>query len=171
MVKRIGGGRRSGPGDRLCHKWQIMAWVGKNEKIDDRRTHLRYHIFITKDFETMDKEKLLIRTKTWILDQDKSPVFGFGQLKILETIERTGSISAAAKEMKMGYRSMWGRIQKVEQRTGKTLLIRQKGGACGGKSELTDEAKLMVHQFKTLQERIHKAAQDIFEDIYFPENC
>ncbi|THB73481.1 MAG: LysR family transcriptional regulator [Desulfobacteraceae bacterium] len=117
----------------------------------------------------MDKDTITLRTKTWIVDENKDTLFGAGQLKILETIERTGSISAAAKEMKMGYRSMWGRIRKVEQRTGKSLLIRHKGGSDGGRSELTEDAKLMVSRFKALQQRIDDAAQDIFHAIYFPE--
>ncbi len=113
----------------------------------------------------MEKSKHLIHTKIWIEDEQGETVFGAGQLKILEVIDAEGSISAAAKVMHMGYRSMWGKLQKIEQRIGKPLLIREKGGASGGKSVLTPEAKILVQKFRILQHRINTIAVKEFTEI------
>jgi molybdate transport system regulatory protein len=61
---------------------------------------------------------------------------------------------------------MWGRLKKIEQRMGKPLLIRQKGGASGGQSILTPDAKVMVDQFKQLQERLNDVSGKVFKEIY-----
>ena len=92
-------------------------------------------------------------------------VFGEGQRKILETIDNEGSISAAAKEMKMGYRAMWGKLKKMEQRLGKQLLIRKKGGVSGGASVLTSEAKILVEKFRNIQQKINLDANNALGEI------
>ena len=58
----------------------------------------------------MEKKNKSVHIKVWIEDDTGETFFGAGQLAILEAIDEYGSISAAAKEMKMGYRSMWGKL-------------------------------------------------------------
>ena len=113
----------------------------------------------------MKNHKHSVHTKIWIEDEQGDTVFGAGQLKILEVIDAEGSISAAAKAMNMGYRSMWGKLRKIEERTGKPVLIRKKGGAAGGNSVLTPEAKIMVEKFRQLQHEINEKAAKIFLEI------
>ncbi len=112
----------------------------------------------------MKNNRLSIHTKIWIENEQGDTVLGAGQLKILETIDAQGSISAAAKAMKMGYRSMWGRLKKIEERTGKSVLIRKKGGIMGGNSVLTPEAKIMVEKFRQVQQKINENAEKIFRE-------
>ncbi len=107
----------------------------------------------------------MIHTKIWIEDDKGGKVFGAGQLKILETIDNEGSISAAAKKMKMGYRSMWGKLKKIEQRLGKQVLIRKKGGISGGASILTSEAKILLEKFRHLQQKINLDAKNALDEI------
>lgn len=113
----------------------------------------------------MDNKAYVIHTKIWIEDDQGQTVFGAGQLKILETIDNEGSISAAAKKMKMGYRSMWGKLKKMEQRLGKQVLIRKKGGISGGASVLTSEAKILVEKFRRLQQKINLDAKNALDEI------
>jgi molybdate transport system regulatory protein len=113
----------------------------------------------------MEKKTYVIHTKIWIEDDQGGTVFGAGQLKILETIDNVGSISAAAKKMEMGYRSMWGKLKKIEQRLGKQVLIRKKGGSSGGASVLTPDAKILVEKFKRLQQKINLDAKNAFDEI------
>lgn len=110
--------------------------------------------------------KITIHTKAWFQDENGKTIFGFGRLRILEAIERTGSINAAAKDLKMGYRSMWGKIKKTEERLGQPLLIRRKGGVAGGKSELSPFGKEMVQKFKLLEDRVGEEAQRIYDEIF-----
>ena len=114
----------------------------------------------------METQNLKIRMKVWIEGETGEPLFGEGQIYILEAIEKEGSINAAAKAMGMGYRSMWGRLKKIEERLGTPLLIRRKGGVSGGQSVLTPEAKRMVEKFRQLQQNLHETAEKIRFNIF-----
>ncbi|MFA5906548.1 MAG: LysR family transcriptional regulator, partial [Desulfobacula sp.] len=92
----------------------------------------------------MENKHLKVRMRIWIEADTGETLYGEGQISILEAIEKEGSINAAAKSLGMGYRSMWGRLKKIEQRIGSPLLVRRKGGVSGGESVLTPEAKLMI---------------------------
>ena len=114
----------------------------------------------------MDETQQKLRIKIWIECDTGDSIFGEGQMHILETIRKQGSINAAAKALGMGYRSMWGRLRKMEKRLGKPLLIRCKGGAAGGQSTLTPEAEEMIDKFKHLQQEITDTSEAIFTRIY-----
>lgn len=105
---------------------------------------------------------LFSRSKVWIEDADGNVVFGFGRLRILKAIQRSGSIHAAAKELKIGYRAVWARIQATESRLGEKLLEKTKGGATGGGSRLTPLAESIIEQFDRIQQEIENRTDALF---------
>ena len=86
-------------------------------------------------------------------------------VRILEAIERHGSINAAAKELKMGYRAVWARISATENRLGKKLLVRQTGGSAGGGSQLTPLAQELVKNFKKVQMSVETMTDELFSNL------
>lgn len=114
----------------------------------------------------MENQNFKVCMRIWLECETGETLFGEGQITILEAIEKEGSINAAAKSLGMGYRSMWGRLKKIEQRMGTPLLIRRKGGISGGESVLTPEAKLMIEKFRQLQQNLNQAAGKIYDHIY-----
>eukprot|EP00831_Metopus_contortus_P025353 TRINITY_DN21873_c0_g1_i1.p1 TRINITY_DN21873_c0_g1~~TRINITY_DN21873_c0_g1_i1.p1 ORF type:complete len:138 (-),score=26.17 TRINITY_DN21873_c0_g1_i1:154-522(-) len=109
------------------------------------------------------KEKLFIRSKIWIEDEGGKVVFGLGRLKILDAVHRLGSLQAAAKELKMSYRAVWGRIKATEERLGFPLLVRSKGGAAGGGSQLMPFTLELVQQFRQLHKNVVLESDKLFE--------
>jgi molybdate transport system regulatory protein len=107
-----------------------------------------------------------IRSKVWIEDSEGNVVFGLGRLKMLEMIQRLGSIQAAAKELKMSYRALWGRIKATEERIGEQLLVRNIGGSSGGGSELTLFAQILMEQFRQLHKLTVSESDKLFENIF-----
>jgi len=117
----------------------------------------------------MEKPQLFqIRSKIWIEDQSRNVVFGLGRLKILDAIDRLGSIQAASKELKMSYRALWGRIRATEERLNRPLLIRNKGGRSGGGSQLTPFALSLLVYFRHLHQRISDLSDSEFEKTMAP---
>jgi molybdate transport system regulatory protein len=110
--------------------------------------------------------KLVVKSKIWIEDEFGGLIFGSGRLRMLEAIERLGSILAAAKELNMSYRAVWGKIRATEERLGRALLTRQVGGAHGGGSELTLLGKELVERFRKLQTTAQEASDHLFEDFF-----
>lgn len=68
-----------------------------------------------------------IRSKIWIEDDTGNVIFGLGRLRMLMAIDRCGSLNAAAKELKMSYRGLWGKIKATEEGLGASLLHRKIG--------------------------------------------
>ncbi|MCE5242841.1 MAG: LysR family transcriptional regulator [Syntrophobacteraceae bacterium] len=110
--------------------------------------------------------KFNIKSKIWIEDENGEVVFGAGRLRILDAVERSGSIQAAAQELQMSYRAVWGKIKATEQRLGTPMLSRKAGGAEGGGSELTPIAKELVARFRQLRDSTNSAADDLFLDFF-----
>ncbi|MFO7666710.1 MAG: LysR family transcriptional regulator [Desulfobacterales bacterium] len=110
------------------------------------------------------KVPLYIRSKVWFEDGSGGVIFGMGRLKMLEAIERKGSIQAAAKELKMSYRALWGRITATENRIGRQLLTRNIGGAAGGGSKLTPFAKILLENYRDIHKRIAMESDRLFKD-------
>jgi molybdate transport system regulatory protein len=109
------------------------------------------------------QEPFHIRSKIWVEDDSGNVVFGLGRLKILDAIDRLGSIQGAAKELKMGYRAIWGKINATEERLNRPLLIRNKGGRAGGGSQLTPFALSLLVYFRHLHQRVSDLSDAEFE--------
>ncbi|PIU32322.1 MAG: ModE family transcriptional regulator, partial [Syntrophobacteraceae bacterium CG07_land_8_20_14_0_80_61_8] len=104
------------------------------------------------------KKKLSVKSKIWIEDDAGQVVFGAGRLRILDAIARHGSILAAARELRMSYRAVWGKIKATEERLGRPLLARKVGGARGGGSELTPLGQTLLARFRQLRSLTEGAA-------------
>lgn len=95
---------------------------------------------LLNDMTQRNEGPFYIRSKIWFEDASGEVIFGIGRLKMLEAIDRNGSIQAAAKELKMSYRALWGRITATENRMGRQLLTRNIGVAAGCGSQLLNAA-------------------------------
>ena len=64
----------------------------------------------------------------------------------------------------MSTRAIYGRIKTTEERLGRTLLIRNVGGASGGGSKLTDYAVFLIDCFEQLNQGVEKESDRLFND-------
>lgn len=110
-----------------------------------------------------------IRTKIWIENDDGEQLLGQGRLTILEAISRTGSLSAAARELGMSYRALWGKVRSIEQRLGFTLVQGTAGGSSHGGAVLTDEARDYMDRFARFNERAIEAVDRLAAEL-LPED-
>ncbi|MGE5259120.1 MAG: winged helix-turn-helix domain-containing protein [Hyphomicrobiales bacterium] len=101
-----------------------------------------------------------IRSKIWVEDPNGKVVFGLGRYRILEAVQRLGSLQAAAHELKMSYRAIWARIRATEERLGKPLLIRHPQG-----SQLTPLGETLLKQFDRLLKNVESASNDVYEEL------
>ena len=78
--------------------------------------------------------------------------FASDHVQLLVAIDRCGSISSAAKEVGISYKTAWDRIEAMNNMSRKSLVIRSAGGARGGGSSVTDYGKKVIEGFLSLQE-------------------
>ena len=87
----------------------------------------------------------------WLTKDDKS-FLGRGRIELLHKIIQTGSINAAAKEMKMSYKAAWERLNSMNALADKPILQRQTGGKGGGGTTLTEYAYELIKTYERLDE-------------------
>jgi molybdate transport system regulatory protein len=93
-------------------------------------------------------------------------------LELLERIDMTGSISAAASAMGMSYKAAWEAVEATNNLSEQALVERKTGGQKGGGTTLTTYGRRVVVAYRRLeQEReevLKKLAQvmDDFDEYY-----
>jgi molybdate transport system regulatory protein len=79
--------------------------------------------------------------------------FGPGPVELFELIEKTGSISKAAKSMGMSYKKAWEIVNRINGLTATPFVVTSVGGGDGGGSTISAEAKEMIAWYRELRER------------------
>lgn len=90
----------------------------------------------------------------WISKSEHN-FLGKGRIELLLSIGETGSITKAAKLMKMSYKAAWDSVDAMNNMSEYPLVERVKGGKGGGGTILTDYAKELITTYNILQEE-HK---------------
>jgi molybdate transport system regulatory protein len=80
---------------------------------------------------------------------------GAGRVTLLEAIARCGSITQAAKAVKMSYKAAWDAVETMNNLAGEPLVERVSGGKGGGGTRLTRRGAQLVDNFKLI-ERAHR---------------
>jgi molybdate transport system regulatory protein len=106
------------------------------------------------NIKTILKEGFTIKVNgsLW-LESDGMHFFGPGPVELLERIAKTGSISEAAKEMKMSYKKAWEMVNRLNTQTKNPVVIPRTGGEKGGGSTITDEAKELIGYHYEMRKR------------------
>jgi molybdate transport system regulatory protein len=83
---------------------------------------------------------------------------GPGKADLLEAIQRTGSISSAARELGMSYRRAWLLADELGKLFKRPILTTAAGGAHGGGAALTEFGRALVAAYRRIEDRAAEAA-------------
>ena len=87
---------------------------------------------------------------------------GPGKINILESIRDGGSISEAARGMKMSYRSAWLLVDSMNSLFRKPVVNTTLGGRGGGSATLTEFGAEVVHRYRAMERATQRAiAKDL----------
>lgn len=109
---------------------------------------------------------MFIKSRIW-LEQDGHVLLGNGRVAIMKKIIATGSLSKAAKEMKISYRKAWNLIDAINKTSTTPFVITSKGGANGGGTTVTNYGLKKIEQFELLNKRLHvflKEQEHVFNE-------
>ncbi|MCB2106417.1 MAG: LysR family transcriptional regulator [Rhodobacteraceae bacterium] len=80
--------------------------------------------------------------------------FGPGKAQLLEAVHKTGSISAAARAMRMSYRRAWLLLDELNSQFAKPVIRKSKGGkGGGGGAELTTEGQAVLKLYRAVERK------------------
>jgi molybdate transport system regulatory protein len=81
----------------------------------------------------------------------RAPAMGPGKAALLEGIDKTGSISAAARSMDMSYRRAWQLVQAINESFAEPLVEKATGGRSGGGASLTPFGRTVVERYRRME--------------------
>ncbi|WP_027965993.1 TOBE domain-containing protein [Halomonas halocynthiae] len=77
---------------------------------------------------------------------------GHGRMRLLRLIAETGSISGAARAMKMSYKAAWDAVDQMNNLAGEPLVLRSVGGKGGGSTIVTPRGHQLMANFSRLEQ-------------------
>ena len=107
-------------------------------------------------------------TKITFLDDQGEKFFGEGPARLLLTVDKTGSLRAAAMSMGMAYTKALKLIRNAETALAIPLISRCAGGKDGGGSCLTEEGKEWLQRYENYRDACKEANSKLYLE-FFPE--
>jgi len=95
------------------------------------------------------KMEYKIKSRIWI-EADDNVLLGEGRVHLLKAIEKTGSLSKAAKSLNISYKKAWTLVDAVNKSSKKPVTITSIGGKGGGGATLTSYGKKLIEAFEEI---------------------
>lgn len=102
-------------------------------------------------FLSMTGARITIRLDFGKNAEGKNIQLGHGKIRLLEMIAEHGSISSAARAMKMSYRRAWLLADEVNSIFNEPLFETQLGGKGGGYAKLTEFGQGVVDLYRRIE--------------------
>jgi len=93
------------------------------------------------------------------ITQGEVIAIGPGKIALLEAIDRTGSITAAAKSLEMSYRRAWLLLDELNRSMERPAVDSAKGGQHGGGSALTSEGRALIDLYRRIEATAAKSCR------------
>lgn len=110
-------------------------------------------------------DNLRLNYKIWLETSGNIGVLGDKKCELLKAIDETGSLNDAMKKLGLTYRKTWDNLRKIEQELGFPLIKPTRGGAEGGSTVLTVEARIIIAAFEKFHTQYDSIIQNGFETI------
>jgi molybdate transport system regulatory protein len=101
----------------------------------------------------------------WI-EKDRKVVLSEWRVALLEAVEQTGSINAAAAQQGVPFRVAWRKIQEMEDSLGIALTERITGSPRGGGTRLTAAGQADIAQFHAAMAGLKELAERQFRAVF-----
>jgi molybdate transport system regulatory protein len=105
------------------------------------------------------------RLNVWF-EREGEVVTSRWRVRLLESIDREGSISAGARAMDVPYRVAWQKVHEMEERLGLRLLETQTGGTEGGGARLTEDGRDHVERMRRFVDLADRAVEQAYGEVF-----
>ncbi len=100
-----------------------------------------------------------------LIDTSMGSFLGDKRIRLLEAIERTGSISQAAKAVPMSYKAAWDAVDDMNNVAPQALVSRMAGGRNGGGTELSAFARKLIAFYRALEQESQLALEKLSANL------
>lgn len=99
-----------------------------------------------------------------------SPLYDPRLSMLLHLVEHTRSVRDACSLMQMSYSAAWNMLNRVEEELGFPLVVRNRGGASGTGSVLTEKGKALMDAYDHFSEHLNREARTLYNRIFETTN-
>lgn len=111
-----------------------------------------------------ERAKPALRFRTRVTIGDVIAI-GPGKIALLEAVDRTGSITAAAKSLGMSYRRAWLLLDEMNRALRHPAVGSTKGGVDGGHSTLTEAGRKLIALYRRIEETAASACDGDIREL------
>jgi molybdate transport system regulatory protein len=104
------------------------------------------------------------RVKAWLVAGDEFLMVP-RYVRLLEEIDRRGSIREACSRIGLSYRTCLNRIRRMERVLGAPVIHTTRGGTAGGGSELTAEAREIIRLYRKWRTELERSSDEVFRRL------
>lgn len=94
---------------------------------------------------------------------------GDTRVRLLEAIERSGSISQAAREVPLSYKAAWDAVDAMNNLADEPLVERAVGGRHGGGTRLTPYGRRVMNLFRAMEAEYQQALDRVAAALEDPD--
>lgn len=87
------------------------------------------------------------------------------KIELLREIAKSGSLSAAAKQLKISYQHAWTMIDDMNRNAPSPLVIKQRGGTNGGGAEISTYGTKIIDEYNQIKAQVEKVINQINVEI------
>lgn len=99
------------------------------------------------------------------IDFGRDEAVGPGKIELLERIGVSGSLSQAARDLKMSYRRAWQLLASLNGSFTERVVLTRKGGRGGGGARLTPFGRELVHRYRAFEHQVQRLAGRSFRPL------
>jgi len=120
---------------------------------------------LTRD-EARERARLLnVESYRVELDLTSGDRIGPGKIALLEAIQDTGSISAAARKVGMSYRRAWLLVEQINAALQRPAVTSAAGGRQGGGAVVTPVGNRIIGIYRSIETTAQKSATGEFRAV------
>lgn len=86
---------------------------------------------------------------------------GSHKTELLNEIMQCGSLSGAAKKLKISYQHAWTMIVEMNRLAPSPLVIMQRGGVNGGGTEISSYGRRILEEYRMIEIQVNKLVSQI----------
>jgi molybdate transport system regulatory protein len=90
---------------------------------------------------------------------------GATKIELLKEIIKSGSLSGAAKKLKISYQHAWNMIDEMNRLAPEPLIIKQRGGVNGGGTEISFYGERILREYEQIEAQVKKLVNQINVEI------
>lgn len=87
------------------------------------------------------------------------------KIALLKEIVLSGSLSAAAKKVRISYQHAWTMINETNRNAPQPLVIKQRGGKNGGGAEISEYGLKIMNEYQLINETVVRTISQINVEI------